>query len=145
MPSLLGLRTGGTCTSLMREVDMADSCEQNREGQIDTVDATPTTIVTYGCESMVAIKLNVKVIAISPDNNNAKCWDQTMLVKRLDGSVTITANLADIISPAEDAGAASWAIQAVGSGTDVLIQVVGQASTRVNWFCALHGMCVMED
>lgn len=124
---------------------MADSCEQNKEGQVDTTDATPKTIISYPCESMIALKLDVMVVAISPDNDNAKAWDQTMLVKRLNGSVTIISNLADIIAAEEDVGAATWAIQAVGSGTNVLIQVVGQAGTRINWFCALHGMCVMED
>jgi len=84
-------------------------------------------------------------MAFSPDNNNQKAWEQIVLVKKVNGGVTVNGSLTNLLTPIADLGAVTWATQITTDATNLIIQVVGQAATKINWFVSVWGMSVMGD
>ncbi len=124
---------------------MATSYHRNIDDQVTTVDATATTTVVFPCDTLSSLKATISVIAYSPDNNNQKTWSQVVFCKRVNGGVTINGSLVNLLTPIGDLGAVTWTVQATTDSTNLIIQVVGQAATKINWFVSVWGICVVGD
>src|SRR2546430_7224748 len=124
---------------------MATSYRKNIDGQVTTFDSTATNAITFPCDNLVTVLYEVTTVAISPDNNNQKTWSQVVVVKRVNGGVSINGSLSNLLTPIGDLGAAGWATQATGSGNNLVMQVVGQLATKINWFMSIWATCVIGD
>jgi len=124
---------------------MATSYHKNIDGQATTIDATATTTITFPCDNLVTVLYEITTVAISPDNNNQKAWSQVVVAKRVNGGVAINGSLSNLLSPIGDLGATTWTVQATTSGNNLVMQVVGQAATKINWFMSIWATCVMGD
>ncbi|SRR5260221_10795130 len=124
---------------------MASCYHRNIDDQATTFDATATNTVVFPCDNLSSLKARITVMAFSPDNNNQKAWEQIVLVKKVNGGVTVNGSLTNLLTPIADLGAVTWATQVTTDATNLIIQVVGQAATKINWFVSVWGMSVMGD
>ena len=124
---------------------MASCYHRNIDDQATTFDATATNTVVFPCDNLSSLKARITVMAFSPDNNNQKAWEQIVLVKKVNGGVTVNGSLTNLLTPIADLGAVTWATQITTDATNLIIQVVGQAATKINWFVSVWGMSVMGD
>lgn len=124
---------------------MASCYHRNIDDQVTTFDATATTTVIFPCDNLASMKAKISTIAFSPDNNNQKTWEQVVLCKRINGGVAINGALTNLLTPIGDLGAVTWAVQVTTDAITLIVQVVGQAATKINWFVSVWATCVMGD
>ena len=124
---------------------MASCYLRNIDDQVTTSDATATTSIIFPCDNLSTLKARISTVAYSPDNNNQKTWEQVVLCKRINGGVTLNGSLSNLFTPIGDLGTVTWAVQVTTDATNLIIQVVGQAATKINWFVSVWATCVMGD
>lgn len=124
---------------------MASSALININGGITTYDAVPSTIVMLPVDLQV-MRVQVSTLAVRPSNNNVKTWSQLFLVERHNGGPSMTGSLLDLVAPIGTAiTTTTWTVGVSITGNNVVIQVTGQASALINWYCSADCLGVMGD
>jgi hypothetical protein len=100
---------------------------------ITTVDDTPTTISIIGTSSDAAYIIETHVISYRTDISGeaAGFIFRTVWINNA-GTVSQVSN-DDLTSWRTGAGASAWQVDAIVSGTNVLIEVTGKFVTTINW------------
>ena len=99
-------------------------------GDVDTTDATWTTIVTLSPATSTALTLRGSVAAIRDDGTEAGAWDFTVRVRRGSSGNPVTGTAAMSLSEHDGSG---WDVRVQTSGATVVVQVHGEAATNITW------------
>ena len=100
------------------------------KGTAQTTDATTTAIATQAVPTDTADVMHLAVSAFEPLTGDAKGWELSYRVKNVSGTVTVE-KIAE--HAGEDAGSSAWTAVLAVNGTDVEVQVTGEAAHTINW------------
>lgn len=99
---------------------------------LTTSDATPTTIATLDASTWTHARVHVSASAALDDETSGCAWELFAQVLNAAGTVSVStphqAQRTNSVAPVD-----AWEVSMVASGTDVLVQVTGQAATTINW------------
>jgi hypothetical protein len=99
-------------------------------GDVDTSDATWTTIVTLTPAPSSSVVLAGSVAAITSDGGDGGGWTFAVRVRR--GAAGAPSVGTAVFSLAEFDGT-GWDVRVQTSGSDVVVQVLGEAATEITW------------
>ena len=99
-------------------------------GDVDTTDATWTTILTLSPGVSTGLTLRGSVAAIKSDGTKAGGWDFTVRVRRPSSGNPVTGTA--FFALAEHDGT-DWDVRVQTSGATVVVQVQGEAATNITW------------
>lgn len=99
-------------------------------GDVDTTDATWTTIVTLTPAPSSSVVLAGSVAAITSDGVDGGGWTFAVRVRR--GAAGAPSVGTAVVTLAECAGT-GWDVRVQASGSDVVVQVHGEAATEITW------------
>lgn len=97
----------------------------------DTADATPTTAITLNASTWTHARVHVSATAAIDDQTNGCAWDAFVHVLNNGGTVTVSdvqSRRTNSVAPVD-----AWEVSFAVSGTNVLVQITGQAGTNINW------------
>lgn len=103
---------------------------------VQTTDDIPKTIYTIPVDANSVMHFRVVASAFRPSNADAAAYELNATVKRASGNVILIG--LQIVIAREDVGAATWGIDASGSGSNVLVQVLGQSAATIEWTAVLN-------
>lgn len=116
------------------------------DGCLPTYDATPTQILAVPCfEPYITMRVEVQIIARSMNNVDAKTWQQLLLIDKTAGATPTQAANINLMAPAGTLGAETWTFSVTFDTNHVLLNVIGQAASTINWMASAWGMQVMGD
>lgn len=99
---------------------------------LTTSDATPTTIATLDASTWTHARVHVSASAALDDETSGCAWELFAQVLNAAGTVSVStphqAQRTNSVAPVD-----AWEVSMVASGTNVLVQVTGQAATTINW------------
>lgn len=98
--------------------------------QISTTDATLTTLQTHTIPTNEAIGFTVDITAFEPATGLSGHWYQSVEYKNLAGVVTKVGSVVNLARVRQDA---DWSVTYTISGTNLLIQVTGEAGKTITW------------
>lgn len=102
------------------------------DGTASTSDATPTTVFTYATlADERVVKFDISVVGREAATEDLASFNMVGLANRDNASVVTI--LDEAIQVYKSAGAAAWSLSLVVSGTDILVQVVGEAAHDIEW------------
>lgn len=99
-------------------------------GDVDTTDATWTTIVTLSPSTSTGLTLRGSVAAIRDDGTEAGGWDFTVRVRRGSSGNPVTGTAFFALAEHDGTG---WDVRVQTSGATVVVQVLGEAATNITW------------
>lgn len=102
------------------------------EARVTTTDATPTMLFQERLAANVGYAAGLTLIAVDTGNGNCHIWKVSLAAKRIVNTVSFIGT-PTILAEHEDAGAASWDVNAVFQGQALVIRVVGQAGREISW------------
>ena len=111
---------------------IADTAKANiewRQAEVQTTDATLTTLQTVAIPTDSEVLLEVRVMGRRASNGDSAAYVRTARFKNVGGTVTRHNLQTDYTS--EDVGA--WNATLVASGTNALVQVTGAAASTIDW------------
>lgn len=114
------------------------------DNTINTTDATVTTIARFQTTTDVSTtRFNFTVSATHTDTDtDTAFFDVSALIHRDSGSTLTEKDVSFLNGPYKDAGAASWNVTLLRTGTVIEVQVTGEAAHNIRW--RISGMAV-ED
>ncbi len=98
---------------------------------VSTTDGTITTIDTVPVPTDEAILISAKIVAVKDDITLKSGIEIEAIYANNSGTVT----LQGAVNYQHRQVPAGWDVTLVISGTDVLIRVVGNAATNIDWKC----------
>lgn len=103
------------------------------EARIQTANATETALYTFDASGLTDYVFNVeaRITAFVSGGGNAAGYLSFATFKNDSGTVSIVGSTTDLHNAEDTAG---WDVQIEASGTDILVNVTGQAATTINWF-----------
>ena len=122
--------TGDALITGKLKVDNASKANYElRQAEVQTTDATATTVQTIAVPTDSEILVEARVLGRRASNGNSAAYVRTARFKNVGGTVTIHNLQTDYTS--EDVGA--WNATLIASGTNAIVQVVGAASSTIDW------------
>ncbi len=112
--------------------------EQKSMASLTTTNATAATLFTIPTVSNTVQLAKIRFTGINTTTNNSVAYERTVRIKNIGGTVTLGVFQADYTN--EDGPMSPCNVQAVVSGTNVLIQAIGIAATNINWKAILDRM-----
>lgn len=104
---------------------------------IVTTDATQTTILSYPIPAGATILARAVVLGQSSTGVSA-AFTKVAGGKNISSVGSLVGSVLDLFSATKDTGALTWSATCSVSGTNLLVQVTGQAATTINWLCYLE-------
>jgi len=99
--------------------------------EVQTTDATTTTVATLPLDDEETYLINVILIGISDDNSDRAVYEMSGAYYRTGGGNATIIGANTVVSKRTDA---SWGVPVLtASGSDVLAEANGKASTTINW------------
>lgn len=98
---------------------------------ITTLNATPTTIVTISTDTDTGYNINNYIVCYGPVSADTAAINYNISAKNTAGTVTIVDSILSVNGRTND----NISANAIVSGTNILIRVVGLAITTINWKC----------
>lgn len=116
------------------------------DGCVTTPDATPMRILQVPCfEPDISMRIELQIVARQPSTADAKTWQQLLLIDKTAGATPTQGANINIMAPVATLGATLWTFSVTFDANHVNINVIGLASTIINWFASAWGMQVMGD
>lgn len=131
--STVGVTLVGT-TALVEADDGVDAALNLKQAQVQTTDATQTTIASISVAEDQLVLIHALVQALRSDASEAYAAIKMAAVRRAAaGNVTLVGSVVDIAEQ-EDSGGAPDATLDVDTGTQTArIRVTGEAAKTFNW------------
>ena len=100
--------------------------------RIQTTDATETALFTFDASTLTdyIIHVSATVMAFVSGGGNGAGYESSATFKNDSGTVSIIGSTTDHHNAEDTAG---WDVQIESSGTNILVNVTGQAATTINW------------
>ena len=100
-------------------------------GNVTTTDATPTTLASLPTTSSEAYVVFALGVAYDTTNNKACGYNVSAVAKNVGGTLSI--QVPDVTGDKDSAFTATYPVQMTTSGTNLILQVTGEAATTINW------------
>lgn len=98
---------------------------------VRTTDAAPLEVFRFPCDQRRLYQANLSIMGIDAGNFACKAMEGRFVWKRITANAIMTG--ITVVSDLHDTAAASWAPNALPSGTDVVFTVVGAAGRTIDW------------
>lgn len=99
---------------------------------VETTDATVTTIDTVPIPTGKAVLISAKVVSIKDDYTEKGVFEIEAGYANSGGTVTLQGS----VHYQHRTRPSGWNVTFLISGTNVLIQVTGVAATKISWMCS---------
>ena len=121
-----------TEVSQMMGTQIGTSRAARRAGNVETTNATTTTVLSIPLASKTAGLLRVEIGASRFATDDSGAWRITARVRHNGTAASVPASTAELTSTSD----AAWAVSVTASGDDILVRVTGAASQTVRWTAA---------
>ncbi len=108
--------------------------DSTAKATVSTTNATPTTIMTIPIQTGSVYFVQFSTDGNSGSGSAACAFQQVVLIRNPSGTAVIAdGGTQNIFTPMQDSSLGTTSVTASVSGTNLIIQVTGVASTNINW------------
>lgn len=121
-----------TEVSQLMGTQIGTSRAARRAGNVETTNATTTTVLSIPLASKTAGLLRIEIGASRFATDDSGAWRVTARVRHDGTAASVQASTAELTSTSD----AAWAVSVTASGDNILVRVTGAASQTVRWTAA---------